>query len=181
MKKCSICEQTKSETEFYKNSRAVDGLQKHCKSCHSAMAARWIENNREKKRETNRKAMAAFRERHPEKVKALNTKYRALHGDKYRQAARERERKKKLLIIERYGGQCACCGESDYRFLCIDHKNNDGYEHRKVKRVNIYDFIVANNFPDTFQVLCFNCNCARALYGGKEKICPHQLSREVID
>ena len=80
----------------------------------------------------------------------------------------------KLQVYEKYGNVCSCCGESETRFLTIDHKNNDGAEHRKtvVPGRALYRWIVNNQFPSDFQILCFNCNCGRALNGG---ICPHKL------
>lgn len=175
MKRCSMCAEEKDRAEFYKNSRSADGLQKHCKACHSVMTTRWEQANKDKKLETRRKAAAAYRKNNPEKVRALNRKYRELHRDRYNEAKRERALQKKLLVIKHYGGMCSCCGEKDCRFLSVDHKNNDGYMHRKLKRVNIHDFIIKNGFPDTFQVLCFNCNFGRAFFGGTEKFCPHKF------
>lgn len=85
-----------------------------------------------------------------------------------------------LYEIGHYGGRCQCCGERDCRFLSIDHKYNDGYAHRKLKRVNIHDFVIKNGFPDTFQVHCFNCNFGRAFLGGEEKVCPHKFGNPVF-
>jgi hypothetical protein len=38
--------------------------------------------------------------------------------------------------------------------------------------------IIRENYPPEYQVLCFNCNCGRALNGGR---CPHedQISKDV--
>lgn len=69
---------------------------------------------------------------------------------------------------------CNCCGEKEYKFLCIDHINNDGYKNRvKGKRyagTGLYSWIKSRKYPDGFQVLCHNCNCAKAFYGD----CPHK-------
>lgn len=65
---------------------------------------------------------------------------------------------------------CNCCKESIYSFLCLDHVNNDGHEHRKIVKGNIYVWLRKNKYPSGFQVLCHNCNMAKALY----KSCPHQ-------
>lgn len=68
---------------------------------------------------------------------------------------------------------CNCCGETENKFLALDHKNNDGNIHRKtMAHCNMIRWAKSNNFPDMFQVLCHNCNMAKALY----KICPHKLS-----
>jgi hypothetical protein len=148
--------------------------------CHKIMSDKWWHKNIEIKREINRKAMAIYRKKHPEKIKKLNRKYRKLHGEKYRENSRKRTQLERIKIINHYGGKCECCGISDYRFLCLDHKNNDGYEHRKKVRAgySLHKWIKDNKYPDSIRVLCFNCNFGRAFYGGKNKICPHKLSEK---
>lgn len=79
----------------------------------------------------------------------------------------------KNKIIENYGGKCKCCGESNIAFLSIDHINNDGAKHRKKigKGASFYFWLKRNNYPkNNFQVLCYNCNCAKGFTGK----CPHQ-------
>ena len=86
--------------------------------------------------------------------------------------------KRELLkeqILSHYGKVCKCCGEKRNEFLSIDHVNNDGKEHRKEvgNQLNLYRWIIKNQFPDTLQILCFNCNLSKGFYG----YCPHE--REV--
>ncbi len=91
-----------------------------------------------------------------------------------RQYSIERHRKHKLQVFEHYGMQCSCCGESVYEFLTIDHMNNDGAKHRKAIGEGgsaIYHWLVKNDFPEGFQILCYNCNCGKRINSG---ICPHQ-------
>lgn len=75
--------------------------------------------------------------------------------------------------IAHYGGKCECCGESQYEFLAIDHKNNDGAAHRKSlnsgQRREIFSYLKKQGWPEEFRVLCHNCNCAIGFYG----YCPH--------
>ena len=87
--------------------------------------------------------------------------------------AREKayRKKERLGALAAYGGKCACCGEEDYRFLCIDHINNDGAEHRKKIKGTIFSWLRKNNYPEGFQVLCWNCNMGKYHNGG---ICPHK-------
>jgi hypothetical protein len=59
------------------------------------------------------------------------------------------------------------------RFLTVDHINNDGAEHRRKIGAGIcslYWWLKKNHFPDGFQILCYNCNGARARNNG---VCPH--------
>ena len=78
-----------------------------------------------------------------------------------RKAERDDLRKQ---CIAAYGGKCACCRESTYEFLTIDHIDGGGRQHRKVIH-NFYRWLRMNNFPPGFQVLCYNCNCCKGAYG----------------
>jgi hypothetical protein len=77
-----------------------------------------------------------------------------------------------------YGDCCACCEEKEPIFLTIDHINNDGAEHRReigsVGGRSFYSWLRKNNYPEGFQVLCWNCNSGKHLNGG---VCPHELVR----
>ena len=77
--------------------------------------------------------------------------------------------------MDKYGGKCACCGESELDFLTIDHIYNDGNEHRKKFNIGpgkeTYRWLRRNDYPDGFQVLCFNCNLGKRINKG---ICPHK-------
>jgi hypothetical protein len=84
----------------------------------------------------------------------------------------ELERVYKDRAFAGYGGYvCACCGETTAEFLSLDHINNDGAEHRRKHR-HTYRWIVKNDFPPIFQVLCYNCNIGRFNNGG---VCPHKM------
>lgn len=86
---------------------------------------------------------------------------------------------KKKICFAHYGNICECCAETEEMFLSIDHVNNDGAEHRKneVKGNDIYAWLIKNNFPDGFRLLCHNCNMGRHRNGG---ICPHQEGSSTI-
>lgn len=82
----------------------------------------------------------------------------------------------KQKIFDRYGWKCKCCGESNIKFLTMDHVNNDGWKERltigyRIGGPTLYREIVKRGFPDTFQTLCFNCNCGKRVNNG---ICPHK-------
>ena len=94
-----------------------------------------------------------------------------------------RERKRtRLEVITHYSPErkCACCGESDYRFLTLDHIDGKGSLHkREIGRCGtaFLRWLKHNNFPEGYQVLCWNCNCGRTQYG----ICPHKIPKEESD
>jgi hypothetical protein len=90
--------------------------------------------------------------------------------EKRRSYTREWERRQRLQAIEHYGGKCDCCGESRYEFLAIDHIDGGGVRHRREDNIpNIARWLITNNYPDGFRVLCHNCNSAIGFYG----YCPH--------
>ncbi len=82
-------------------------------------------------------------------------------------------RERRLMVIARLGGKCECCGESHPIFLDVDHINGDGAEQRRKDplQYTIYTWLVKNNFPPGFRLLCSNCNKGRWRNGG---ICPHE-------
>ena len=89
--------------------------------------------------------------------------------------ARKEYADKRALIIQHYGGKCICCGEDEPLFLEIDHINNDGWTHRKeigTSAKALLLWIIRNDFPDSIQILCANCNQGKKRNGG---VCPHQL------
>jgi hypothetical protein len=77
--------------------------------------------------------------------------------------------------LKHYGGVCACCGESRYEFLAIDHINGGGTQHHKQIRTPIVRWLRKNNYPEGFRVLCHNCNQSLGQYG----YCPHSLGAKV--
>lgn len=81
----------------------------------------------------------------------------------------------KLKVYSYYCGgdiACKCCGEREVVFLSIDHINGDGAAHRRTvaSGSSMYYWLVRNGFPPGFQVLCWNCQHAKAV----KSQCPHQ-------
>lgn len=77
----------------------------------------------------------------------------------------------KVAAINAYGGACAYCGEDRLVFLSIDHKFNDGAEHRKATGDGkILQWLRKNSYPKDIglQVACYNCNMAKAIVGEEE-------------
>ncbi len=89
--------------------------------------------------------------------------------------------KEKLLMIDGYGGKCECCGETNYRFLTIDHIFNDGTkecnEMGLMRGYQFYKWLRQNNYPkDRYRLLCYNCNSGR-----KFGQCPHKKEVEIAN
>lgn len=88
--------------------------------------------------------------------------------------------RRRYACLKHYSTQdepvCACCSESIYAFLCIDHIDGcpEGYKRPR----HIYNFLTKAGFPPGYQVLCYNCNNAKHTQG----VCPHQLiDQEVVE
>ena len=86
----------------------------------------------------------------------------------------------KIQVFKHYSGdvpECKCCKEKILVFLTIDHINNDGAAHRKsgiASGSQMYYWLRRNQYPEGFQVLCWNCQHAKAVLDN----CPHQTERE---
>jgi hypothetical protein len=80
---------------------------------------------------------------------------------------RQENRALRKAVLDLLGGKCACCGVEEYVFLDIDHVNNDGAEDRR-RTAGVATWRLALVEPARFQVLCRNCNWAKAQGG-----CPH--------
>ena len=64
-------------------------------------------------------------------------------------------------VLSHYGGSCAVCGITDPAFLTIDHVDGGGEKHRQqIGSVGFafYEWLMKNDFPPGFQVLCWNHN-----------------------
>ena len=140
----------------------------------------------QKRKEYNKK----YVQEHREKINKYSSKWGKKNREKRREIE-ERYRKKnrvkinirsselrlqaRLEVINHYGGKCTCCGEDELEFLCIDHINGGGKKHREeINSTNIYTWLINNNYPEGFRVLCHNCNMSLGIYG----YCPHEIRRK---
>jgi 5-methylcytosine-specific restriction endonuclease McrA len=70
-------------------------------------------------------------------------------------------------FINEYGGQCSCCEERRREFLTLEHihgRINKTQVHLELERLKNSGWPTAD-----IQILCFNCNSAKGVYGS----CPH--------
>tara|TARA_B100001123_G_C14787965_1_gene819229 strand:- start:64 stop:663 length:600 start_codon:yes stop_codon:yes gene_type:complete len=102
-------------------------------------------------------------------------KDREENGEHINKLRRERQSKIKEEVYRHYGNgkiMCVCCGESNIKFLTLDHIHNNGKQHRSGKSFRLAVWAKKNNYPSTLQVMCMNCNWARSKES--DKICPHK-------
>ena len=132
----------------------LDKVRQIQKRCHERL---WADPNyREKERQRAKKR----RQANPEGYKEQKRKYwRRVRGE----------------LISHYGGKCICCGETEPKFLALDHIDGNGGIERKNIGYNKLICRIRKNPPKNIQILCHNCNCAKGFYGS----CPHQREKSV--
>jgi hypothetical protein len=97
---------------------------------------------------------------------------------RYGKAERDRLRNE---VFAAYGGAiCACCDETERKFLSIDHVKNNGAAQRRELGYSgmgsqFYRWLKKHGFPPGYQILCMNCNFGKHMNDG---VCPHAARRE---
>lgn len=124
---------------------------------------KWYEKNRELIKGKRKKQ---YEENRKEAI-AKSTRWKKENHDAYLTSCRLRNQRRRLDVLTAYGGKCACCEEGRPEFLAIDHINNDGAKDRRGGG-HWYGYLLRYH-PTDVQILCHNCNMAKAIYG----ICPH--------
>lgn len=157
---CKVCNQEK-QLQHYQNGSGRTYYRKMCVAC-------WSDHRKpyqSKYRYENVVELSAY---HKTKHERKKSDRNAAHRRHYRNLQK--------VVFDHYGAKCACCGENESAFLSIDHKNNDGAEHRKKIGVGhiLFRWIIDNAFPSTLQLLCCNCNIGKHRNGG---VCPHEEKR----
>lgn len=154
LKVCTLCERELRTSEFRKIREDKNWLRGQCRDCGKKNSKQYYSEHRDKMLETSKN----WYQEHKEEVKDYE---------------RNRRRKHREDVINYYGGKCVCCGESQHEFLAVDHINGGGLKHRREENFqNIVEWILKNNYPPGFRILCHNCNMAIGIYG----FCPHEVS-----
>ena len=193
---CSKCGEKKDKKLFSKERRA-------CLECTKKRKAQWYKKNREKSLsrvklwrqnnlERSKRNHKEWIKKNPEKAKERCKKWRFKNKSHLNESQlewrkknperfklltqRHRARFKKETLSHYCEGQikCACCGEKDIRFLCIDHVHNNGKEERKTLGSGrpFYRHLKKQGFPQNgYQVFCYNCNMGKRT----NPFCPHKL------
>jgi RNA polymerase-binding transcription factor DksA len=173
---CTGCRKPKLLDDFRKDARRRDGHGARCKACLAAQGTQYRQANLDKRRAYDRQRGTT------EGRKASARQYKADHQDEialyYREwYAQNRDRKLALLaagydelraaVFGHYGCCCACCGIT--ADLTIDHVDGTGAQHRQelfgkprgVGGVRFYKWLVEQEFPEGYQVLCRSCNSSK--------------------
>ena len=87
-----------------------------------------------------------------------------------------RQQKLRDMALTAYGNKCVCCEEDKKEFLCVDHVNGGGNQHRKLINGSFFLYLFRMNYPKKeFRILCQNCNSSMGHYG----YCPHQSALKI--
>lgn len=109
-----------------------------------------------------------YTQNHKEQRKIKQRAWVEKNRNRMNQTIAKRRLQIKHLVIEHYGGRCVCCGESIFEFLTMDHitgrKKGD-----RTRGEALYRKLLRLKYPKGYQVLCWNCNAAKGLFGK----CPH--------
>ena len=97
------------------------------------------------------------------KDRIRNALWRKLHPNYAKQKYQEAKRKV-LLHYSKGSPICSNCGTTDN--LSIDYVNGGGNEHRREIGIpkggyGFYLWLIRNNYPIGYQVLCVDCNRIR--------------------
>lgn len=87
----------------------------------------------------------------------------------HRQDSAARREKRKDIVFAHYcqGSvpHCNLCLTTARPFLTIDHIGGGGAEHRRKDKIgDLHHWLIKNNLPEGFRILCFNCNMSRGFY-----------------
>lgn len=152
---CTKCKHPKSLNEFQSNKRSPDLKHCWCKACCSEYKrTRYLQKEI---REQNSKYNKQWYKSNPQ----------------YKATLSERRLERRKRVLQKYGNKCACCGETNWEFLIIDHIKGGGSKERRETHLDIY--IKLDPVPpmlDIYRVLCANCNTS---YGHYHR-CPHQIT-----
>jgi hypothetical protein len=124
---------------------------------------------------THCKQGLAESEFYPDRIGPGGLQSRCRTCTRHASLARLRAARRAALIQYSAGDvRCRCCGESEEKFLALDHINGSGPRHptRRGGGNSFYGWLQKHGFPPGLQVLCHNCNCAT----GRNRECPHKVT-----
>lgn len=147
MQICTVCKKWKEDSEFNYSAanKNRNHCNYHCKECRHEYQKKYRQKNRERLRIQQRE-------------------YRINNPLRERQYTRNNLWHKRQEILFYYSNgcmKCELCNEEDLDVLTIDHINGGGKRHRcnlRLDGTELYRWLLKNNFPEGYRVLCRNCN-----------------------
>lgn len=145
-KRCLSCKTVYTSTRFFsRDPQKKDGLRSYCKVCIRKSGYLYDQKNEARARENAKKHYNKNREKKNLQQKLVRDTI-------------------VIKIFQLLGGRCARCGYENKIALQIDHKRNNGAEHRKIRANNSVGYYrdILDTISD-FQLLCANCNLIGAV------------------
>ena len=153
---CPKCKKVLSLGSFWNNKNTANGYCVYCKECYT---------------EINKKYSYRYKQKQSEYQKKYYSN--PINKEKGNKKSNERWRNERIRCLSHYSDgkiECGCCKENNYEFLAIDHINGGGNKHIKSIGGKLVRWLIKNNFPQGFRVLCHNCNMSLGHHG----YCPHE-------
>lgn len=171
MKICSKCKEIKP-FDCFSPRKETGGYFSRCKMCRRSV---WNENSVEFNQARRNHYSNKEKLRNRSSVYAKN--YRIKHKERLNKELREKWRKIRYDVLQKYGAKCVCCEETNLEFLVIDHVLVNGAKERKELggTTGVYKKILKTEISPEYRVLCHNCNSAMYFYG----YCPHQKINQI--
>ena len=187
-KKCTKCERYKTKKQFHKCKSSNDGLYSSCRDCVRNRMGNTKRIPRElykngilmrrcgKCKKYQKKTFFYFSEcwRGGVSPNCKSCSIKEAGNELAKTKQKGKWQRVRMEVMIHYGGnppKCACCGENQYEFLCIDHINNDGGKQRRLLGNGHMIYWIRKNYPKDLRILCHNCNMAKGFYGE----CPHKI------
>ena len=123
-------------------------------------------NLRPETKERQRLYRIEYKKTHPKRISTWYAKNKEICREKRKEARRK--------VLNHYSGippKCACCGEDTNQFLTIDHIDKTTVNPKYRASTKLFKWLIDNNYPEGYQILCFNCNCGKQVNGD---VCPHK-------
>ena len=173
---CNTCKIEKPLSEMVPRRDRPCGFSKQCKACNRAKSLAWGRNHQERTRERAKEWRSKNIEYARKRDKERSKDERRRVGS--RASAKARYARQRAEMLAAYGGKCVCCGETEGRFLTLEHIFHDGSQHRASKGPNqIVSDLRRLGWPkDRYTLLCMNCNWSER-NGGP---CPHKAGPKFI-
>lgn len=198
MKRCCSCKQDYdlNSDNFGDDKSQKDGFNPTCRKCIKIQAKNYYEKLKtkekvipEEKRCPKCKLTKKSTEFYPDKYKKLgiDTYCKECRRPECRKHQREYKKhhyrwKAKFIVVAHYSmGEMCCrhCRQSDIRCLQLDHCEGGGNLHRRSlpNPTGIYSWLIRNDFPEGYQILCANCNFIKKIEN-KEHIKTNSLEEQ---
>ena len=169
--KCGVINEKEKRKKYYQRPE----VKKRMRDYHKEYHKEYYQNNKEKMKEYMKKYGEKYRKKpeNKERIRKYFKKYRKKpenkerirkYGEKYRE-------ERGIKVISHYSNgsmKCKKCGLSKLGGLSIDHIKGGGNKHLKeIGKGNLYGWLIKNNYPKGFQVLCMSCQFIKKKENGE--------------